>query len=362
MTQPRSALVSLDATPWYHVVSRCVRRAYLCGEDHHTGRNFEHRRGWIVERLHKLAALFAIDVAAYAVMSNHLHIVVRVDAERALAWDRDEVLRRWTTLFTGPELVQRYRAHPEGLCAAELVRVDLWVTTYRERLMDLSWFMRVLNEPIARQANAEDGVTGRFWEGRFKSQALLDEQAVLTAMAYVDLNPIRAKMAETPEASAYTSVAERIAELRRKQDGGAESGPEARAPLMPFDATGRMATAIPFAFDDYLELIDATGRVIREDKRGFIPGRDAADWWSGCRSIRSSSSRPPVGWCSSSAAPLARRRTSPICARRARRVTCGECVRPVHCSRVGRPRKWLRRMRRGSQASGPSRPRLRTAR
>jgi hypothetical protein len=137
--------------------------------------------------------------------------------------------------------------------------------------MDLSWFMRVLNESVARQANAEDGVTGRFWEGRFKSQALLDEQAVLTAMAYVDLNPIRAKMAETPEASTYTSVAARIAELRKEQDD-AESGPEDRAPLMPFDATGRMATAIPFAFDDYLELVDATGRVTREEKRGFIPG------------------------------------------------------------------------------------------
>jgi hypothetical protein len=131
--------------------------------------------------------------------------------------------------------------------------------------------MRVLNESIARQANAEDGVTGRFWEGRFKSQALLDEQAVLTAMAYVDLNPIRAKMANTPETSAYTSVAERIAGLRENQDD-AESAPDGRAPLMPFDATGRMATAIPFAFDDYLELVDATGRVIREDKRGFIPG------------------------------------------------------------------------------------------
>jgi REP element-mobilizing transposase RayT len=237
MTQPRSTLVSLDATPWYHVVSRCVRRAYLCGVDHHSGRNFEHRRGWIVERLQKLAAVFAIDVAAYAVMSNHLHIVVRVDAERARAWDRDEVLRRWTTLFTGPELVQRYRAHPEGLCAAELARVDLWVSAYRERLMDLSWFMRVLNEPIARQANAEDGVTGRFWEGRFKSQALLDAQAVLTAMAYVDLNPIRAKMAETPENSDYTSVAKRIAEFRKEQDS-AESNLEARAPLMPFDAFG----------------------------------------------------------------------------------------------------------------------------
>jgi len=272
MTQPRSTLVSLEATPWYHVVSRCVRRAYLCGLDHHSGRDFEHRRGWIVERLEQLAAVFAIDVAAYAVMSNHFHVVLRVDAERALRWDRAEVLRRWTNLFTGPELVQRYRTHPEGLCAAELARVDIWVTTYRERLMDLSWFMRMLNESIARQANAEDGVTGRFWEGRFKSQALLDEQAVLTAMAYVDLNPIRAKLAETPETSDYTSVAERIAGLRKKPEG-AEGGPEDRAPLMPFDATGRMATAIPFAFDDYLELVDATGRVIREDKRGFIPGK-----------------------------------------------------------------------------------------
>jgi len=271
MTQPRSTLVSLDATPWYHVISRCVRRAYLCGFDHHSARNFEHRRGWIVERLQQLASVFAIDVAAYAVMSNHFHVVVRVDVERARSWSQDEVLRRWTVLFTGPELVQRYRAQPEGLCAAELARVNLWVTTYRERLMDLSWFMRMLNEPIARQANAEDGVTGRFWEGRFKSQALLDEQAVLTAMAYVDLNPIRAKMADTPETSAYTSVAERIAGLREEPDAAA-SNPEDRAPLMPFDATGRMGTAIPFAFDDYLELVDATGRVIREDKRGFIPG------------------------------------------------------------------------------------------
>ena len=124
MTQPRSTLVSLDATPWYHVVSRCVRRAYLCGFDHHSGRDFEHRRGWIVERLQQLTAVFAIDIAAYAVMSNHFHIVMRVDAERALGWDRDEVLRRWAQLFTGPELVQRYRAHPEGLCAAELARGD----------------------------------------------------------------------------------------------------------------------------------------------------------------------------------------------------------------------------------------------
>ena len=94
MPYPRSSLVSPDATPWYHVISRCVRRAFLCGEDTVTGRNYEHRRGWIVERLEELAEVFAIDVAAYAVMSNHAHLVVRVDAERAQEWSQEEVLRR----------------------------------------------------------------------------------------------------------------------------------------------------------------------------------------------------------------------------------------------------------------------------
>ncbi|WP_019594252.1 transposase [Thioalkalivibrio sp. ALM2T] len=318
MTQPRSTVVSLDDTPWYHVVSRCVRRAFLCGHDAHSGRSFEHRRGWIADRLKQLASVFAVDIAAYAVMSNHFHIVVRVDDARVEPLERDEILRRWTQLFSGPVMVQRYLADPQRLGPAEMKIVDAWVETYRSRLADLSWFMRVLNESIARQANAEDRVTGRFWEGRFKSQALLDEQAVLTAMAYVDLNPIRARMAATPEASEYTSVAERIALLREtSEDEGAEAKPAAgdaevpgdtaapgppratrcdtrstrsrsaphetesphpettlnrlaSAPLLPFDATGRAECAAPFAFEDYLELVEATGRVIREDKRGFI--------------------------------------------------------------------------------------------
>jgi REP element-mobilizing transposase RayT len=294
MPYPRSALVSLEATPWYHVISRCVRRAFLCGEDLATGRNFEHRRGWIVARMEQLAGVFAVDVAAYAVMSNHFHQVVRVDAERAREWSQDEVLRRWTKLYTGPELVQQYlRDGGAGLGQAQLEAVQGWAETYRARLGDLSWYMRILNESISRMANAEDGVTGRFWEGRFKSHALLDEAAVLTAMAYVDLNPIRARLATVPEDSAFTSIAERLQKAGEAEDESALSAADAaapaaepppthplqshlsalpRAPLMPFDATGRMAAAIPFAFDDYLELVGATGRVICEDKRGYIPG------------------------------------------------------------------------------------------
>ena len=171
MTRPRSALISLADTPWYHVVNRCVRRAFLCGHDAHTGQNFEHRRGWVETRIRELSSVFAIDVAAYAVMSNHYHIVLRVDAERNRAWSDEDVLRRWTQLFTGPLLVQRYLlpAMRALMGEAELAKVHEMAETYRARLFDLSWYMRVLNESIARQSNAEDGVKGHFWEGRFKS-------------------------------------------------------------------------------------------------------------------------------------------------------------------------------------------------
>lgn len=292
MTRPRSALISLPDTPWYHVVNRCVRRAFLCGHDAHTGQNFEHRRGWVETRIRELSSVFAIDVAAYAVMSNHYHIVLRVDAERARDWSADDVLRRWTQLFTGPVLVQRY-LHPALralMGEAEIAKVHEMADTYRARLFDLSWYMRVLNESIARQSNAEDGVKGRFWEGRFKSQALLDEQALLAAMAYVDLNPVRAGMAETPEDSAHTSIAARLGELRGEAfvPVNAPILPAAsttdlpsllpeqvlaalpEAPLMPFDPTGRFAQGVPFGLEEYLDLVDTVGRVVHPKKRGAI--------------------------------------------------------------------------------------------
>jgi len=211
MTRRRSSLISLQDTPWYHVVSRCVRRAFLCGDDAHSGQNFDHRRQWMVDWILRLSAIFSIDVAAYAVMSNHYHIVLRVDAERAKAWSVEELLLRWTQLFTGPVLVQRYlSAERERMKPAEIQRVEQFAEEYRQRLMSVSWFMRILNQNIARQANKEDQAKGHFWESRFKSQALLDETALLSVMAYVDLNPIRAGIAFTPEESDFTSIQVRI--------------------------------------------------------------------------------------------------------------------------------------------------------
>ena len=277
MTRPRSTLISLSDTPWYHCVSRCVRRAFLCGEDSATGMDFNHRRGWIATRIKELAHLFAIDVAAYAVMSNHYHLVAHVDQQRALAWSADEVLVRWTQLFTGPLLVVRYLSPArDQMDQAEIAAVLKLAETYRARLHDLSWFMRMLNESLARQANAEDDCTGRFWEGRFKSQALLDDRALLAAMAYVDLNPVRAGMAPTPEASDYTSIQERLGrapavpQAASAPPAAALPEPAPQAPLMPFDATGRTPWAIPFGFEDYVALVEWTGHAVHPTKRGFI--------------------------------------------------------------------------------------------
>jgi hypothetical protein len=270
MPKPRKAQVSLEATPYYHCVSRCVRRAFLCGVDTFTGKSYEHRRQWIVDRIKQLTDIFSIDSCAYSVMQNHYHIIVHVDAERAAGWSEQDVIERWERLFSLPVIVERYRSM-DTISGAERDAVSELVTEWRSRLHDISWFMRCINEPIARQANQEDGCTGRYWEGRYKSQALLDEKALAACMAYVDLNPVRAGMAETPEQSEYTSIAERIDQLH--QDDRETEEADTPSGLQPFVGYPRqdMPKGLPFRLMDYLELVDWTGRAILANKPGYIP-------------------------------------------------------------------------------------------
>jgi len=269
MPRPRYTQVSLDDTPYYHCVSRCVRRAFLCGDDPVLGKNFDHRRQWIEDRLYELADMFAIDLCAYAIMSNHYHVVLHVDSDRANNWNRDDVIRRWHQVFNGNALSRRY-SQGDLLSAAEQVLLDRHVATWRQRLMDISWFMRVLNESVARRANEEDDCTGRFWEGRFRCQALLDEAALAACLAYVDLNPIRAGMADTPEQSDYTSIRRRCEQAVSAHRPN-HSQQQVKG-LMPFAGHPRqdMPRGLPFRLTDYLDLVDWSGRVLREDKRGSI--------------------------------------------------------------------------------------------
>ena len=257
MTRPRSHIAPPDIAGSYHCVQRCVRRAFLCGVDHYSGHSFEHRKDWVEARIHLVAECYAVAIHADAVMSNHLHLVVRIDPSATSTWADEEVAARWVRLFPPREDTEAAIEYKRMRVLADPARLAL----IRRRLGSLSWLMRCLVEPIARRANREDGCKGRFWEGRYKCQALCDERSVLAAMAYVDLNPIRAGIADDLEASAHTGVATRIAI--------AQSNPAMLTrPLKPI--AGNLAPALNLSTADYLQLLDWTGRTLAPDKRGRI--------------------------------------------------------------------------------------------
>ncbi|USD64307.1 transposase [Vibrio sp. SCSIO 43136] len=284
MTTARKQLVAVDATPYYHCISRCVRRSFLCGIDSLTNTNCEHRRAWVEAKILSLTQMYCINVCAYAVMSNHFHVVLHIDRSKALALSQDEVVERWGVDHKLPALIQRWR-QKQLTCQAEEQKCSETIEIWRERLWSLSWFMKELNYDIACKANREDNCTGHFWESRFKSQALLDEKALAAAVAYVDLNPVRAGVAKTPESSDFTSIKARIDALNQNQT---------TAPcLHPFvgSSNNLKLNGIPFRLIDYLELIDWTARQFREGKYAMetalppILDRldiDSATWFKAC--------------------------------------------------------------------------------
>jgi REP element-mobilizing transposase RayT len=292
----RTEICADDEIQAFHLINRCVRRTYLCGRDKRSGKDYSHRKEWIRQRLEELAGIFGIDVLGFAVLSNHLHVVVRTRPDVVKSWSNDEVALRWWRLFPQRRNSDKSPADPteEELNA---IRNDAsGLKEKRRRLKDISWFMRCLAEPIARRSNQDDNVTGRFWEGRFRAQVLLDETAIAACMAYVDLNPIRAGIAATPETSDFTSVKERIedrasaAEVSTPDaqdlriEHGEKAGWLAPIALAPSrkkareKSTTRRASnkgCLSMTLDQYLRLLDWTGRQIRKDKAGTIPAECA---------------------------------------------------------------------------------------
>ena len=313
MGLPRSQYVQEDQEGVYHCFSRCVRRAFLCGFDALTGRDFSHRKALLVARLQDLATLFAIDVCAYAILATHYHLILRIRPDMAALWSDREVARRWLTLFPRRHDPQGTPMPPEEEDICALADQAERVAELRRRLSSLSWFMGRLNEFLARAANKEDRVKGRFWESRFKCQVLLDDAAIAACMVYVDLNPIRAGMARTPEESDFTSIQERIRTwhqertpsdpVRRdaaldRQSGflgpallRVESASGMGDPIPKVNSAEREASdgaalsacwLCPIQTDaqrrgilrmtaaEYFDLVDKSGRMLRSDKRGAI--------------------------------------------------------------------------------------------
>jgi hypothetical protein len=278
---PRREIIDEQAVGVYHCVQRCVRRAFLCGKDPVTGRDYEHRKGWIRSRLQFLAGQFAIDILDYSIMSNHVHVVVRNRPDIVRSWSDDEVARRWWNLFPKRKDKSGQAAEPLEHELAMLISNAEALAEKRRRLSSISWLMRCLAERIARQANKEDGCTGRFWEGRYKCQRLLDNASVLACSVYVDLNPIRAGVATMPENSRFTSAYDRI----HSKDMKGNSAKARDAWLSPVEADSRLDDLNPqragcrasnrgfldMKLDEYLGLLDWTCRQAQSDQQTDVP-------------------------------------------------------------------------------------------
>ena len=211
MATPRHKLVDDEHAACYHVTSRCVRRAWLCGYDRFTRRDYSHRKRWLVDRMKDLSRCFAVEIFGYAVMANHFHMVLRYDPKACESWTDEEVARRWVEAF--PPRAEEGAAEERAAEVRELLVEDPdGLARARRTLGSLSSFMKHLKQPIARRANLEDEAKGHFFEQRFYSGALLSEEALLAAMVYVDLNPVRAGEVRELIECHDTSIGERLRE------------------------------------------------------------------------------------------------------------------------------------------------------
>ena len=304
-----------------HCINRCVRRAFLCGKDELTGKNYDHRRELIRNRLEFLAGVMGVEVLGYAIMSNHFHTILRSRHDLVAAWSDDQVTLKWWLLCPVRKNKDGSPAEPTEFELNQIRNDKKGLKEKRQRLSSISWFMRFLSERIAKEANKQDECSGRFWEGRFKAQVLLDDAAILACMQYVDLNPIRAGIANTPEGSNFTSAQDRLRDLktacsavadssdnlaegagenksvltladdshrpaaeRNKFDANVEYGAKAGwlspVPLEPrrqavrARKTERRASNkgfLPLGLGEYLALLDWTARQVRTARRGSMP-------------------------------------------------------------------------------------------
>jgi len=252
MTIARKHLIDRENGGYHHIVTRCVRRAWICGVDPLTKRDFSHRKGWIEARMLSLSDAFAIKVYGYAVMSNHYHIALKVEPKRVAEYSDEEVARRWLIAYPPKTASQKDCKIAAILEDPERIKV------LRQRLGDLSWYMKCLNNHIARRANIEDDCTGKFWESRFhSSRPMKSLEALYACMAYIDLNPLSAGAADGPaEKGDHTSLSHRMKEARQNE----EKMTSGMSPMGICPDTGRirsnLSEALPLTLENYLSHIE----------------------------------------------------------------------------------------------------------
>jgi len=294
VTTRRSDIVDAESPGVYHCISRCVRREALIADPA--------RRAWVVARLEFLTRFAAVDVISFAVMENHLHLLLGIRPDVVRDWSDREVAFRRLSLLPN----RRGRTRPSGPAQSEPTLEDInallaspaRLRDARRDLSSLGFFHRLLKEPCARLWNREDGVTGHFWEGRYKSPRVLDERALLEVSTYIELNEVRACAAESVPGSVWTSARtqwDRLCQAARDASIREANGNENAiavlqsvrwTPAMPFSAcpyldlqTHHQRPPLPLpryltarrSLVDYVDRVDSVGRVARNGKPGRIP-------------------------------------------------------------------------------------------
>ncbi len=300
----RADIYRPDEIAIVHTIATIVRKYYLLGEDALTGLNNSHRCEWVTSQIKEQAKYFAIDILCHAIMSNHFHSVLRSRPDVVQEWTDSEVATRWMLLCPKRRNKDLSPAEPNEKELDSIRKKPEKLKEIRSRLSDISWWMRILCQRVAKRANRERDETGRFFNGRFKAVRLLDEEAILACMSYVDLNPIRAKAAVTLEESKHTSIAARIAAFAKENEeskpipeavGGEQNTSSSQskvkespdgylAPIELVDSKGEEGPkpskskkrcsdkgVLSLSSMTYMQLLDATARLVREGKKGFTP-------------------------------------------------------------------------------------------
>ena len=269
MTRARSELIRSDKPGTYHLITRCVRRELLL----ETGE----RRVWLSRGLAAWLPHMGIELLAYALMGNHVHLVVRLRPDIVADWDSRTVTRHALAVLpvrSGPgmeplqvtnALVDSYADNSE------------WILEQRVRLSSPSWLLRLVKQEISRRANAEDGCTGHFWEKRFTSVALLDAAAVLACMVYVDLNPRRAGLVRDPALATFASIRHRNARAHGngRMDGDSPDADLGRCLVAmsrcsPHDSGNAAPTAWKVTEQSYLALVRETAQLMGRGGRAAV--------------------------------------------------------------------------------------------
>ncbi|TWU41614.1 hypothetical protein Q31b_30650 [Novipirellula aureliae] len=266
-----------------HLYNRTCRRCFLMGNDQVSGKNFDHRKIWIEKYLQQFAKCFSVDLLAFSILDNHLHLILRSRPDLVATWSDREVARRWLMLCPHRRKSDGSPLPPSEPELKSIAGCPIKCQEIRERLSSFSWWMRLLCQRVAMRANREEQESGRFFQDRYRATRLTDEASLLACAAYVDLNLIRAAMAETLEQSDHTSVQKRIEAM--KSESPSEDKPDAfLAPLSideQLDPVGPCASDsskrcsdkgfLPISLVDYLKLLDWTARQVAPGKRGVTP-------------------------------------------------------------------------------------------